>query len=576
EASPKMKRKLKKPASPMNKRTFVTEEEEEPEPAKRYVTSKKPTTKRQSVGGSSEGADSESKVHDEQTGMSKDTSEGTGSKLGVLDVSTVDSSKSENESWGDSGDEANEQSDDKDEQSDDDHEQADDERTESNDKEEEKQDDEYVHTPKHYVPTDEETNDESKEFDEEECEELYGDVNISLKDAKTVGKEKGDVEMTNTETCDAELENVNHEGAGNQVKDDAQATQKTEGPILSSSISSDYSIKYLNFDNIPLVYTEVVSMLDINIQHEVPRTSPLLTIPVSVVPEHTVVNLSKIVTTASSKTISYLLSSLFPYLQQLTPVLTPKTIEATTSTTAVSESKTLTAFHQRITNLEKVVKELKTIDHSSALLSTIKSEVPKVVKEYLGTSLDDSLQKDEDDMDEGVADKLKKRKQDDANKDEGPSTGSDQGLKRQKTSKDVEPSKKAKSTEASKGIPTFNLLKGTCKSCVELEYNFEECYKVVTDRLDWNNPEGKEYPFDLSKPLPLIMNQGRQVVPVDFFINNDLEYLKGGILTKKCTTSTTKTKAAKYEIPGIKVMVPSLWSPVKVAYDRYVVWRVSH
>ncbi|GKF99601.1 hypothetical protein Tco_0301292, partial [Tanacetum coccineum] len=56
--------------------------------------------------------------------------------------------------------------------------------------------------------------------------------------------------------------------------------------------------------------------------------------------------------------------------------------------------------------------------------------------------------------------------------------------------------------------PTFNLLKGTCKSCVELEYNFEECYKVVTDRLDWNNPKGKEYPFDLSKPLPLIMNQG--------------------------------------------------------------------
>ncbi|GKA67405.1 putative reverse transcriptase domain-containing protein [Tanacetum coccineum] len=33
--------------------------------------------------------------------------------------------------------------------------------------------------------------------------------------------------------------------------------------------------------------------------------------------------------------------------------------------------------------------------------------------------------------------------------------------------------------------PDFNLLKGTYKSLVELEYNFEECYKVVTDRLDW-------------------------------------------------------------------------------------------
>ncbi|GKF79861.1 hypothetical protein Tco_0235429, partial [Tanacetum coccineum] len=53
--------------------------------------------------------------------------------------------------------------------------------------------------------------------------------------------------------------------------------------------------------------------------------------------------------------------------------------------------------------------------------------------------------------------------------------------------------------------PVFNLLKETCKNHVELEYNIEECYKAVTDRLDWNNPEGKEYPFDLSKPLSLIM-----------------------------------------------------------------------
>ncbi|GKG45664.1 hypothetical protein Tco_0498110, partial [Tanacetum coccineum] len=38
--------------------------------------------------------------------------------------------------------------------------------------------------------------------------------------------------------------------------------------------------------------------------------------------------------------------------------------------------------------------------------------------------------------------------------------------------------------------PAFNLLKGTCRSRVELEYHFEECYKADTDRHDWNNPEG--------------------------------------------------------------------------------------
>ncbi|GJW48737.1 hypothetical protein Tco_0080383 [Tanacetum coccineum] len=125
--------------------------------------------------------------------------------------------------------------------------------------------------------------------------------------------------------------------------------------------------------------------------------------------------------------------------------------------------------------------------------------------------------------------------------------------------------------------PTFNLLKGTCNSRVELEYHFEECYKAVTDHLDWTNPEGNQYPFDLSNPLPLIEVQGRQVVPADYFINNDLEYLKGGSLSRKYTNSTTKTKDAKNDnIEGIADMVQTLWSPVKVAYDKYALWGISH
>nr|GEZ14519.1 hypothetical protein [Tanacetum cinerariifolium] len=125
--------------------------------------------------------------------------------------------------------------------------------------------------------------------------------------------------------------------------------------------------------------------------------------------------------------------------------------------------------------------------------------------------------------------------------------------------------------------PAFNLLKGTYKSFVELEYHFKECYKAVTNQLDWNNPKGHEYPFDLSKPLPLIEAQGRQVVPADYFFNNDLEYLKGGSSSKKYTTSTTKTKDAKYDnIEGIEDKVSTLWSPVKVTYDKFSMWGISH
>ncbi|GJU18504.1 hypothetical protein Tco_1146470 [Tanacetum coccineum] len=78
--------------------------------------------------------------------------------------------------------------------------------------------------------------------------------------------------------------------------------------------------------------------------------------------------------------------------------------------------------------------------------------------------------------------------------------------------------------------PTFELMKGTCKSLTELEYFCEEVYKATTEKLDWINPEGRQYPHDLRQPLPLVPNsQGRRVIPFHHFINNDLEYLRGGV-----------------------------------------------
>ncbi|GJZ55353.1 hypothetical protein Tco_0610546 [Tanacetum coccineum] len=68
----------------------------------------------------------------------------------------------------------------------------------------------------------------------------------------------------------------------------------------------------------------------------------------------------------------------------------------------------------------------------------------------------------------------------------------------------------------------FELLKGTCKSLTELEYYLEE------------------------------YQRGRQIIPQDFFINNDLEYLKGGDLSRRYSTSVTKTKATTYEIKWIE------------------------
>ncbi|GJZ11840.1 hypothetical protein Tco_0546599 [Tanacetum coccineum] len=59
--------------------------------------------------------------------------------------------------------------------------------------------------------------------------------------------------------------------------------------------------------------------------------------------------------------------------------------------------------------------------------------------------------------------------------------------------------------------PTFELMKGSCKSLVELEYFLEEVCKVTTNQLDWNNPEGQQYPHDLRFLFLLIANRIRSV-----------------------------------------------------------------
>ncbi|GKA00149.1 hypothetical protein Tco_0672699 [Tanacetum coccineum] len=118
--------------------------------------------------------------------------------------------------------------------------------------------------------------------------------------------------------------------------------------------------------------------------------------------------------------------------------------------------------------------------------------------------------------------------------------------------------------------PTFELMKGTCNSLVKLEYFFEKVYKATTDQLDWHNPEGQQYPHDLRKPLPLIPNsRGRQVIPFDHFMNNDLAYLSSGVLSRTYATSVTQTKAADYgHIKWIEDLVPNKMESARDVYSK--------
>ncbi|GJX46798.1 hypothetical protein Tco_0271988 [Tanacetum coccineum] len=177
-------------------------------------------------------------------------------------------------------------------------------------------------------------------------------------------------------------------------------------------------------------------------------------------------------------------------------------------------------------------------------------------------ALMEALIEDENVMDKGVADTVKdhKRKHDDDedDDDEDLPAAPNQGKKtKRRRTKESESSKKPSSTKKTTKGKTST--KGS-----------------KTNNLDWNNPEGDCYSFDLSKPIPLQGPPGYQTVAADYFFNNDLEYLKTYDLEVSYTTSITKIKAARYEIKGIEDMVPTLWSTIKHAYDKDALMRIKH
>nr|GEY13904.1 retrotransposon protein, putative, unclassified [Tanacetum cinerariifolium] len=158
---------------------------------------------------------------------------------------------------------------------------------------------------------------------------------------------------------------------------------------------------------------------------------------------------------------------------------------------------------------------------------------------------------------------LKRRRDDDADKDEEPFAGPDRGIqswisnlamqadtrssfnKLMDTPLDfsnflINRLKVDTLTPELLAGPTYELMKGSCKSLVELEYHLEEVFKDTTDQLEWVNPEGAS--------------------------------------SRKYTTSITKTKAADYRhIKWIEYLVPrTMWIEEPIGYDKHALWGVSH
>ncbi|GJT59416.1 hypothetical protein Tco_1002949 [Tanacetum coccineum] len=381
-------------------------------------------------------------------------------------------------------------------------------------------------------------------------------------------------------------------------------------PTSSSlSVSSGFGNQFLNlsYDTFLVgttkeyAVTEINSLLDIQIQQEVPQIqSPnLLNVPVSVIPEQTIITPIPVLPTKTSLSTASphasIVTTITSMLKHTTPIPTPPIINITPTVTTVKPDP-LPAVIQRLLDLEKKFESWTKVDHMEAIKASVQanlinkknpalidqssfppasptSKAPESLfelelKQILFDNMDkiisymshdkhqelfdailNSIMLDEA-IASGIVNPAKVLKKRDRRDDQDPTTGSDQGKNKRRKEKDSGPPKDDQGGSSKKGKPpaktskanklidaneniteqiqevpmdtkepsidnvvsnaedqpdaeaapkTENALKN---DCIELEYNMEECYKALSDKLDWINPEGDRCPYDLSMPLP--------------------------------------------------------------------------
>nr|GEY31312.1 hypothetical protein [Tanacetum cinerariifolium] len=339
----------------------------------------KKTIKRQpGTGGLSEGTDSIPTVLDESTLVSATSHEGTDTKPGVPDKEKdiFEANKDKDGDFDDEGDDHINDTQDTDDE---------DAETES--------DEDEIHKYKICVRKDVDVEMAEPKIVEHENKEKDVMTDVAKPDNEKNAEEKGDAK--NAE---------NTAGSNYQVK------ESTKFPLLSSSLSlsSGFSTQLINsYFDISLTgvlkdsaEANVSSLMDIHIKQETPliQSPSVQKVLESMISKTTnLLPVSEILTEslASTHILPPQVTPTITIMQQTTsPIPTPPiTIESPTITTIIPESDALTVVRLRVTKLVKDVSELKNINLFTKDLATLKSQVPNVVDDYIGSKLGDALQK---------------------------------------------------------------------------------------------------------------------------------------------------------------------------------------
>nr|GEZ51343.1 E-beta-farnesene synthase [Tanacetum cinerariifolium]GEZ51654.1 E-beta-farnesene synthase [Tanacetum cinerariifolium] len=103
--------------------------------------------------------------------------------------------------------------------------------------------------------------------------------------------------------------------------------------------------------------------------------------------------------------------------------------------------------------------------------------------------------------------------------------------------------------------PVFELVKVFHTNVIHLQYQMEECHKLLTDSVDESITK-----YNVSKPLPLGGPPGQVTMQSDFFFNKDLEYQRYSSKGGRPALSISKMKAAYCPDVGLEQMVPDqMW-----------------
>ncbi|GKB90870.1 hypothetical protein Tco_0963142 [Tanacetum coccineum] len=105
----------------------------------------------------------------------------------------------------------------------------------------------------------------------------------------------------------------------------------------------------------------------------------------------------------------------------------------------------------------------------------------------------------------------------------------------------------------------------------------EECHKMLTNHVDWTNPEGDKVRINVNRPLPLDGPPGHDTIQIQFFFNKDLEYLRYGNKGSRPALLISKMKAARYPDFGLELLVPEqMWIDEVCIYDISDAYGISH